>query len=536
MDHKRTPIKGACFLTFISTFMLQSCVLHPPYIPPRMEIPEEWRFAQNDERIHEDEGTIEECIDINELWWQKFNDPVLSDLIKEAITYNQEIKTAICRVEEFYARLGIARSRLYPQIFGNATAMKQEASLAGVDEAAIPQNTPTTVKASTAPPAATDAAASAPGFKRITDFFSINVTLSYELDIWGRIYSATEAARAELFAQIDVRRGVVLTIVTSVAQAYVQLREFDQELRIAKETRKSYIESFRLAKLRFEEGFTSELEVKQAESQIFLAEARVVRTELLIAEQENLISILVGHPPTAIQRGLAITEWPEPFNIPVGLPADLLFQRPDIKQAEQILIAANARIGVARADYFPTISLTGLFGYESLELKNLLKSTSRTWQYGANVTQPIFTGWLITNNVAAAEAVHCEAYYAYETAVLNGFKEMEDALITHRKSKELYHVQKGRVAVLKELLKLANLQYANGQTDYLNVLDAERNLFDAELDMASAQGEIFVSLIAIYKALGGGWVDVADCEALSNETDESTTKGRQWQWQWETCN
>ncbi len=513
---------------------MQSCVLHPPYRPPRMEIPDGWRFApdteQNDVFAHK--TGLEDCLNFNELWWLKFNDPILSNLIDEAIVYNQEIKTAICRVEEFYARLGIARSRLYPQIYGRATATKQEASLAGINDAAIPQDT-NAVLPKACPPIPPPDITPTPKFKRITDFFSLNVTLSYELDIWGRIYSATEAARAELFAQIDVRRGVVLSIVTAVAQSYVQLREFDQELRIAKETKKSYIESYRLAKLRFDEGFTSELEVKQAESQIFLAEAQVVRTERLIGEQENLISILVGHPPTAINRGLEITEWPEPFNVPVGLPSDLLFQRPDIRRAEQTLIAANARIGVARADYFPTISLTGLFGFESMELKNLLKSTSRTWQYGANITQPIFTGWLITSNVEAAKAIHCEVYYAYETTVLNGLKEVEDALIFHRKSKEIFNVQNERVAVLRELLKLANLQYDNGQTDYLNVLDAERNLFDAELDMAKAQGDIFVSLIAIYKALGGGWVDAADCEAISHETDESTTKGRQWHWQWE---
>lgn len=531
MDQKRTPNKKnrARFLTFAFLFTLQSCALYPPYKPPQMEIPDEWRFAPDENENVEDE----ECIDINELWWQQFNDPILTGLINEAIIYNQEIKTAICRVEEFYARLGIARSRLYPQIFGNASASKQEASLAGVPGAEIP-NEPSLVKApAAAPPAAATAATSTPSMSRITDLFNLNATLSYELDIWGRIYSATEAAKADLFAQIDVRRGVVLTIVTSVAQGYVQLREFDQELRIAKQTCESYIESYRLAKLRFDEGFTSELEVKQAESQIYLAEARVVSAELLIGEQENLISILVGHPPTSIRRGLGISEWPEPFNVPVGLPADLLFQRPDIHQAEQNLIAANARIGVARADYFPTISLTGLFGYESLELKNLLKSTSRTWQYGGNLLQPIFTGWRITYNVEAAKAVHCEAYYIYETTVLNGFKEVEDALIFHRKSKELFAVQEKRVRALRDVLKLATLQYDNGQTDYLNVLDSERNLFDAELDMAKAQGDIFISLIAIYKALGGGWVDVADCEAISNETHESETKGRQWQWQWE---
>lgn len=526
MDQKR-KLKWNHARYFLFAFALQSCVLHAPYKPPQMEIPDEWRFATSDDEV-------EECIDINQLWWKQFDDPVLTDLINEALVYNQEIKIAICRVEEFYARLGIARSRLYPQIFLNASATKQEASLAGITGAEIPDET-SIAKGAAAPASCTPAeiASSTSSPSRISDIFNLNATLSYELDLWGRIYSATEAARAELLAQIDVRKGVVLSIVTAVAKAYVQLREYDQELWIARQTRESYIESYRLAKLRFNEGFTSELEVKQAESQIYLAEASVVETEQLIGETENLISILVGHPPINIQRGLGITEWPEPFNVPVGLPADLLFQRPDIRRAEQLLIAANAQIGVARADYFPRISLTGLFGYESLELKNLLKQTSETWQYGVNFIQPLFTGWRITYNVEVAKAIHCEAFYEYVRIVLKGLQEVEDALIFHAKSKELFHVQKKRVAALRDSLRLATLQYDNGQTDYLNVLDSERNLFDAELDMAKAQGDIYISLIAIYKALGGGWVNIADCEAISNETDESSPRGRQWQFQWE---
>lgn len=475
--------------------VLQGCVLHPRYEPPCQPIPDHWRFGEDDEPVN-----------TNLFWWRQFEDPVLEALIEEALEYNRDIKVAICRVAEFYARLGIARSQLFPQIYANASASKQEATLAGVDAIPTTQDTLSGVPVETAP---------VPTIKRITDLFNLNATLTYELDIWGKIQSSTEAARAELFASESSRRNVVLTIVTSVATGYVQLRALDYELIIAKETQKSYEESYRLAKLRFEEGFTSELEVKQAESQIALAAVRIVRAELAISQQENLISILVGHPPTSIPRGLSIDDWPRPFSVPAGLPSDLLFQRPDLMEAEFRLIAANARIGVARADYFPSFSLTGLFGFESLELKNLVTPHTRTWQYGLNILQPLFTGGLITSNVAAAKAIKCEALYAYESTVLTAFKEVEDALVAHRQSKALHEVQHERVAILKDYLQLATLQYDNGQTDYLSVLDAERNLFDAELDLAQTQGDIFLTLVGIYKALGGGWVNIADCQVTT---------------------
>jgi multidrug efflux system outer membrane protein len=492
--------KKCVFIVGLSAFALQSCVFHPPYVPPSVDVPDQWRFGDVDPEI-------DEHLDPAIRWWQSFQDPVLTSLIEEAILYNQDIKLAICRVQEYYALLGIAESNLYPQIYGNASVSKQEMSLAGFEATPLTQDT---LSGTTVP------AGDVPTVKRVTDLFSLNATLSYEIDLWGKIFSLTEAAKGDLFAQINVRRGVVLTIVASVATAYIALREFEQELHIALETERSYTESYRLAQLRFDEGLTSALEVKQSESQIALARARVVQARRAIARQENLVSVLVGHAPTTVEQGPGIRDWPQPFNVPAGLPSELLFQRPDIAEAEQQLIAANARIGIARADYFPSFSLTGLFGFESLQLKNLFRPTSRTWQFGGSLLQPLFTGWLIQNKVKAAEAVKCEAYYNYERVVLNAFREVEDALVNHRKAKELFNVQKDRVGVLKEYLDLAKLQYQNGQTDYLNVLDAERNLFDAELDMAQSQGNIFASLVDIYKALGGGWVDEADSEALSS--------------------
>ena len=400
--------------------ILQSCVLHPPYHPPAVEVPEQWRFASDGSEIDQMEPQqATQSININRLWWGQFNDPVLTDLIDEALRTNQDIKIAIFRVEEYAARFGIVKSQLFPQFYGNAFASKQEESLGGIS--------PTSTTTDQISPGGVVVETSPVPIKRITDLFGLNVTLAYEFDIWGKIFSATESARAELYAQENVRRTVVLTVVTAVASGYIRLRELDQELSIALETQKSYLESYRLAKLRSDQGLSSELAVKQAESLISLADAEVVRLEGLISVQENALSVLMGHPPTFIERGLTITEWPEPFGVPSGLPSELLFQRPDILQAEQELIAANARIGVARADYFPSLSLTGLLGFESLELKNLFKDTARTWAYGINILQPIFTGGLISSRVAAAEAIKGEAYYNYIQKVLNGFREVEDA-------------------------------------------------------------------------------------------------------------
>jgi multidrug efflux system outer membrane protein len=232
----------------------------------------------------------------------------------------------------------------------------------------------------------------------------------------------------------------------------------------------------------------------------------VLRLEILIPQQENLISLLIGHSPRDIERGLQVNEWPIPLAVPAGLPSELLEQRPDILKAERGLIAANARIGEARAQYFPSISLTGYLGSESIHLHHLFTSPTRAWQYAANLLQSVFTGGRITNNVNLAKARKAVAYYNYQQTVLNAFKEVDDALIAHQKSKELIVVQKDSVAVLKDYLYLAKLQYDNGQTDYLNVLDAERRLFTAQLSLAQAEANVFITLIQVYQALGGGWV------------------------------
>lgn len=422
-------------------------------------------------------------------WWEQFNDPVLSQLILEALENNLDLKVAAERVLQYYARVGIAESRLYPEVDLQSSAFKQQTSQALF----VPL----------------------PGLQRINDAFAVLLSASYEVDIFGRIRSGIEAADAQFWEQEETRRGVVLTVVSSVAARYIELLEYDMQLKISQETLASRHKSTELAKLRFKEGLTSEIEVMQAEALEQEAAADMLQFELLIAEDENLISVLLGKAPTSIPRGNALDGLSQPPAVPAGLPSDLVNQRPDILASEQRLYAATAQIGIVMADYFPTFSLTGNYGFESLALKTLFTNPMTTWQYGAALFDSIFTGWRTTNLVAEAEAVQLQAAFEYVSTVLNGLREVEDALVSHQKAIELEAVQAKRVKVLKVYLNLAQLQYNNGQTDYLTVLDAERTLFRAQLDHTAAEADIFLSLVLIYKSLGGGWV--IEAERVSEE-------------------
>lgn len=452
---------------------LFSCTLHDRYCRPDFDATEEWRLQP--------EATPTCC---NDRWWEKFQDPVLDDLIDQALAYNQDLKVAIATVDEFAAQLGISRSQLYPQISATADGGRQKVSL--------------------------DATPLFPGQPRISDFYDLLFNVSYEIDVWGQIRSANEAALANLISQIDTQKTVVLSLVTSVAATYIQMRQFDQELIIARETFISRQESFKLAKLRFEEGLTSEMPVKQSESEMDFTEAQMKRIELAVAQQENLLCVLIGAPSMDVPRGLTICELCMPLTIPEGLPSDLVNQRPDLLAAEQNLIAANAQIGVARAAFFPQFTLTGQYGYQSIHLKDLLTSPANTWQYGLNILQEIFTGGELTYNLKLTKAQKEAALHQYQSAILTAFQEVNDALIANKISKELVDILQDRVQALAEYYRLAVLRYDNGQVDYLNVLDAERQLFLAELDLVEAQGDSFVSFINLYKSLGGGWVDEAN--------------------------
>lgn len=460
----------------ISLFFLDACVLQAPCPKISVEIPDSWRISVDESSSYANFG-----------WWEQLDDLQLNCLIKEALDENKDLKVTIARVDEFIGRVKIAQSGLFPQLSGNFTASRQGLPVA---IPSIPS-----------------------GVVRTFNLYTCLLNASYDLDLWGRIRSESDAAIANLFAQVEARRTVVLNLVAAVASAYIQLKQFDMQLQISRQTYQSRKEAFRLATLRFLGGLTSELEAKQSEADMETAAAQVIQFELAVAQQENLLSVLIGHPPQSIPSGIPLDQLRLPPRVPAGLPSEILQQRPDIIEAEQRLVAANANIGAAKAQFFPDISLTGIYGNESTALSKLFTGPALTWLYGISLLQPILTGGLLTGQLEAARAQKWEAYYHYQQTVLTAFQEVDDALISHQKSKERLSVEKNRVAALKDALHLATLQYNNGQVDYLNVLDAERHLFEAQLDEAQSQSDTFLSFINIYKALGGGWVIEADNQA-----------------------
>lgn len=464
-------------LGLLCILLQPSCILHPRYERPCLEVPEKWRIP-----------TCDSTEIVNIRWWQNFNDPVLDQLILDSLAYNNDLKIAVARVYQFAARYVIVRSQFFPQIFGDVSRSRERLSL---------DRHPTS------------------GPLRTTNQFDLFASLSYEVDLWGRITSATEAAYADLLAEEETQRGIVLAIVTAVAESYIRLRQFDQQLEISRETLRSRTKSYELALYRFEGGLTGELEPKQAESEVESAKAAVIVLERSIGEEENLLSILVGRVPGPIERRGTIGDLMMPICVPAGIPSDLLNQRPDVLRAEQFLIAANARIGEAKAEYFPKISLTGLNGNQSIALSRLLTGDAETWQYAVNALQPIFTGGRLIAQTEVREAEQGEVWYQYAQTVLVAFKEVNDALIARETSAEELEVQIKRVSILEDYLRLATLQYESGESDYLNVLDAERTLFSARLERVQSESDTFLSLIDLYRALGGGWVvdaeDLMEC-------------------------
>lgn len=467
-----------------------------------MEIPEHWRVSSDE--------TETVC---NIRWWEQLNDPVLDELIEEALESNKDLRFATARIAEYRAQLGIVSAKLYPEIHAQGVTSRTRLSRTLTGEQVLSNSKSKNGYSYGGNGGGNE---TIPDLDQLFPIFSNDYravfTAAYELDLWGRVRSATAASLAELLGQEDARRTVIISVVSSVAEAYILLRQYDRQLQISRQTVQSRRYSYDLAKLRFDEGLTSELEVAQSLADLDFAMIQTVQFERLIPQQENLISVLIGHPPHAIERGRSVDAWQLPPQIPTGIPSDLLEQRPDIAQAEKQLKAANFTIGEARALYFPEIQLTGYYGNESGELHRLFTGPGNIWQWMVNVVQPLFTGWRITSTVDLAKAQKQEAVYHYIETVLIAFKEVDDALIAHKKAKEVVDLQSKRVKDLAVYLHLATLQYDNGLVDYLNVLDAERRLFEAQLSLAQDQANVFITLVDVYKSLGGGWV--VDAENL----------------------
>jgi multidrug efflux system outer membrane protein len=465
-------MRNHVLISFLLSLILLGCVVGSNYRRPVVETPALWRFEEKEAREV-----------VNTAWWEQFDDAVLNELIQVALKENKDVKIAAVRVEEFMGRYVTARAPLFPQLGAGTSAGRSRVTERG--------------------PSPLD------GTKNPANDFQIFLNASWEIDLWGRLRRATEAARADLLSTEEGRRAVILTLVTSVASAYVNLRDLDMQLEIAKRTAKSREETYNLFQIRSRGGVISDLELNQVKSQYEQALSAIPFLEKTISQQENGLSVLLGRNPGPIPRGKKIDEFVLPA-VPAGLPSDLLINRPDIRQAEQELIASNARIGVARSLYFPTISLTGLFGFESTDLSSLFSRPAKVWNFAAPLTAPIFTGGAIRGQVKSAEAVQQQSLLRYQQSIQAAFRDVEDALIDQKRTREQLEIQAKQVESLRDYARFARLRFDNGYTSYIEVLDAERSLFNAELSQAQTKGSLFQALVNLYKAMGGGWVAQAD--------------------------
>jgi multidrug efflux system outer membrane protein len=471
------PLRSLGLAALAATVPLAGCMLGPNYERPKLDVPTEYRFAPG------------EAVDTaNTAWWQRFEDPVLDGLIAEALANNQTVKIAAANVEAAAAVLTQARSPLFPQLGYTGEGAREK--LSRENAAPVPN-----------------------GVANPQSAYQLLLGASWEIDLWGRIRRQSEAARANLLATEEGRRGVLLSLVGSVATVYLQLLGLDDQLKVAKESRDAYAESLKLFELQFQHGQVSEMEVAQAKSQLYTAEAQIPQIEQQIAQSEDALSILLGRNPGPIDRDRTIETLRLPA-VPAGVPSQLLIRRPDIAQAEQQLIAANAQIGAAKALYFPAISLTGTLGYASADLSKLFDGPAHTWSYAGTFTGPIFTAGAVSGQVAQAEATQRAALANYRQTVQKGFADVSDALIAYRKLGEQVNAQVQLVGALRDYSRLANVKYNGGYVPYSTVLQAEQELFPAELALAGARAARYSALVRIYSAMGGGWIDLADRQAL----------------------
>jgi multidrug efflux system outer membrane protein len=454
--------------------VLTGCMtVGPDYKRPAIDTPVAWRFEEKEIR------------DLaNTAWWQQFNDPVLNGLVGTALEQNKDLLIATARIEEFFGRYFSTRGDQFPSAGANADAFRQRLS----------------ERVSVQPIAGKD---------NPYNQYEAFLNAGWEIDFWGKYRRATEATRAELIGTEDGRRTVVLTLVSAVAAAYVDIRSLDKQLEITQRTADSRKATLELFQLRFQSGIISEVDLSQAESEYEDAQARIPDIERAIGQTENALSVLLGRNPGPIPRGLPLDAMILPA-VPAGVPSELLERRPDIRRAEQTLIAANARIGVAKSLYFPTISLTGAFGTASTDLSSLFAASSRAWNFGVPVSVPLFTAGRIGGEVKAAEALQQQALYGYQQTIQNAFREVDDALLDRGKSGQRLDALSRQLKALNNYARLARMRYDEGYTSYLEVLDADRSLFNVELAHTTGQNVLFRSMINIYKSMGGGWVDQAE--------------------------
>lgn len=465
-------------LTFLSAITLSACTVGPDYLRPQADMPEQWRTPAPEAAASPDLSAADL------LWWEGFDDPVLNQLIGEALRENKDIRLAAARVDQYLGALQTTRSAYFPQLGAAADASRSRTTEAGASP--FPS-----------------------GVANPSSLYSAQFNLAWEIDLFGRTRRTTEAAQAQALSSEEDRRAILLSVVSGVASSYIALRASDRKLEIAQATLKNYAETLRIFELRYAGGVISQLELAQVQSQYQLAQATIPLIEQQIAVQENLLSTLMGRNPGSIPRGQSIAQLTAP-PVPAGLPSSLLERRPDILRAEADLKAANAQVGVARSLYFPTLSLTGAYGSASNPLSSLFSGSAAAWGLGANLAMPLATFGNIEGQIMSAEAVYEQQKIRYLQSAQQALREVNDALTGIQKSRSALAAQEKRVHALKESAYFARLRFENGLTSYLEVLNAEDDLFSAQLNAIDAQSTSFGQIINAYKAMGGGWVNRAD--------------------------
>jgi multidrug efflux system outer membrane protein len=498
---------GAAFLCAVA-----GCAVGPGYRRPELGIPAEWRrtelSADSLQPFYDSLSANRDTVPLNPdraeavrvdssagsdvflsdttgslAWFDLLRDPELRKLVETALRENRDVRVAIATIDEFRAQYGVAKGDFFPQISLNAQGGRTQQVLGSLGSFTFNQ-------------------------------LQATANLSWELDFWGRIRRSTEAARNDLLAQRENRRAVVLTLVSDVATSYLQLRQLDLALEISRRTLAANRETFRLARRRFDQGLISELDVRQFESEVASPAASVALLEGQITQTENQLSLLVGSNPRSIRRGRALTEVLGELKLPSVLPRSLLDRRPDVRQAEASLHAATARIGAAKAELFPTPFVTGDYGTYSSNADDLFKNGSEIYQIIGGFSMPIFTGGRVGKQVDVARARADQSRYSYEQTVLTALREVEDAVAGVRASRNQVAAQQTQVDALRRALRLAEMRYQSGASSYLDLLDAQRSLFGAELSLAQVQGQQATAAVTLYRALGGGWpVTPADVPA-----------------------
>jgi len=463
-------MKTTALLGIVVVLILEAgCLMGPKYKRPGVDVPQEYRAPAPQEASQASSLG-------NEQWWKVYQDPALTQLIHTAIAQNYDVRIAAARVLEAQAQVGITRANQLPSASVGADVFSQQNA-------------------------------------KVTNLFpayqvnggELNLSVIWNLDFWGKYRRQTEAARAQLLATEWGQRAVISSLVANVATAYFQLRALDSELEISKRTLASRQESLKLTLFLENHGSASGLDVSQAEQLVYTASETIPDLERQIQQQENVLSVLLGENPQSIPRGRALTDQPVPQNVPAGLPSELLERRPDVRQAEENVVAANAQIGVAKAAFFPNLSLTGLGGLESNALHQFITTPSETWYGAFNVSQPVFQGGALRSQLRFARANWQETVLSYQQTVQNALEQVSNSVVASQKDREFREQQELLTQAAQQTDQLSEVLYKNGGASYLQVLTSETNYFSAELNLVQAQLNERLALVQLYQSLGGGW-------------------------------